>query len=1037
MSQQSLTSIAPYFDDFDSHKEYYAMLFNPARPVQARELTQMQTILQNQVGSFAKHVFNDNSLVINANIEHSTDKFALQVLDDAVNYPGSADLVTLFLGKLVTSNGTTSKVISVDQENFKLVFEYVSGVGFSTDLDDSLQGPLGTSVDLVSIVSGSIKNATTVKCADGIIFADNMFLVVKAQEIVVDSDVDGIYHVGYVKSESIVTSIEDSSLGDPSNGTNNASSPGADRYHVELTLTSYIDGQSAPANFIEFFVIEDKIVTKDINTSDYSNILDILAERTSDTNGDYSVEDFPINIDEHATDDTKLNIELSAGKAYVSGYEAEITKTKIIELNKARETLNITNDASWFDGGTYFVVASTNNGHDIVCLGPNAETPDFVIGESIIAYGGLSGTGATLGSLTVTGLKRVNSELRLYVTDVDSISGTVSSIVSVGKTYSSDKWYANLNRLAGFTTLFGQPTSPIVEYLEYQQLKSVSAISHYYNKMFKGLIVNSSGQIVLNGSGGDSFGGLDDIITVTKRNGTAATASFHNSISISGAGTSTLTLSDSSNFVTGDQYDINVVVYAETVTIRTKTKNTGIEANVQVSSANPKNSAYTLGHEDVYAITKIYQTDNFLGGDIDTANASNNKAVKVTHNSSDVLDVTEVFTSNAGWLDTGQRDVYYETAEITGLNHTNVSGLTSGSGTTNYIVVYSYYEHSSSGKCFTADSYETIEEINDYSSINNAITYGLSNSIDFRFKKSELSLTPTYPYQDRQLTSNVEIYLSRYDTVFIDKNGNFGINEGIPSTSPVEPDEISDTMTIYTLNVPAYTPGTNSVIKMKNINKNYTMKEIGNLHTRLENLEEIASLSLLEKSAADLTIVDPNGLEMYKSGIFVDSFESSDLHNKADPDYSLAINTNSGFGTGISETFDLEMIEAGATSYDWAVGLHTVSLAYVNNSMPLVENTQVTKAKEINPFDFKRWNGGCVLIPNFTDKILPVPPVVVYPPRQPPKRHDLPVVVVLPVPPRLEQEDDWWINIEDEKPVIFNPGGGGAGGGGMDWRRFR
>ena len=39
---------SPYFDDFDEAKNYNKILFKPGVAVQARELTQLQSILMNQ-----------------------------------------------------------------------------------------------------------------------------------------------------------------------------------------------------------------------------------------------------------------------------------------------------------------------------------------------------------------------------------------------------------------------------------------------------------------------------------------------------------------------------------------------------------------------------------------------------------------------------------------------------------------------------------------------------------------------------------------------------------------------------------------------------------------------------------------------------------------------------------------------------------------------------------------------------------------------------------------------------------------------------
>ena len=42
-------NVTPYFDDFDEAKKFFKILYRPAYSVQARELSQMQSILQNQI----------------------------------------------------------------------------------------------------------------------------------------------------------------------------------------------------------------------------------------------------------------------------------------------------------------------------------------------------------------------------------------------------------------------------------------------------------------------------------------------------------------------------------------------------------------------------------------------------------------------------------------------------------------------------------------------------------------------------------------------------------------------------------------------------------------------------------------------------------------------------------------------------------------------------------------------------------------------------------------------------------------------------
>ena len=49
MPQNTNLNISPYFDDFDKDNNFYRVLFRPGYPIQARELTTMQSILQNQL----------------------------------------------------------------------------------------------------------------------------------------------------------------------------------------------------------------------------------------------------------------------------------------------------------------------------------------------------------------------------------------------------------------------------------------------------------------------------------------------------------------------------------------------------------------------------------------------------------------------------------------------------------------------------------------------------------------------------------------------------------------------------------------------------------------------------------------------------------------------------------------------------------------------------------------------------------------------------------------------------------------------------
>ena len=64
MPQQTNLNVSPYFDDFDDNKDFHKVLFKPGFPVQARELTTLQSILQSQIEKFGDHFFKEGSQII-------------------------------------------------------------------------------------------------------------------------------------------------------------------------------------------------------------------------------------------------------------------------------------------------------------------------------------------------------------------------------------------------------------------------------------------------------------------------------------------------------------------------------------------------------------------------------------------------------------------------------------------------------------------------------------------------------------------------------------------------------------------------------------------------------------------------------------------------------------------------------------------------------------------------------------------------------------------------------------------------------------
>ena len=77
-------NLSPYYDDFTESKKFHRILFRPSFAVQARELTQSQTILQNQIERVSDHLFKQGAMVIDV---RTPEEFKKGNLRGSVNIP--------------------------------------------------------------------------------------------------------------------------------------------------------------------------------------------------------------------------------------------------------------------------------------------------------------------------------------------------------------------------------------------------------------------------------------------------------------------------------------------------------------------------------------------------------------------------------------------------------------------------------------------------------------------------------------------------------------------------------------------------------------------------------------------------------------------------------------------------------------------------------------------------------------------------------------------------------------------------------------
>ena len=385
MAQKTNLNISPYYDDFDAGKNFYRVLFKPGFPVQARELTTLQSILQNQVESFGNNIFKEGSMVLPGAATFDNQFSAVKL--NAVNLGVDVSVyIQSFVGKTITgqTSGVTASIQKVaftsesDSVTDLTIYVNYKNSGDDSTSDVFLDGESLSASENVTYGNTTINagtpfasliadDATSIGSAvsidNGVYFVRGTFVNVSKQTIILDYYTNTpTYRIGLRVDELLVGPKDDESLYDNAKGFTNFAAPGADRLKISLTLTKKPINDLSDANFIEILRVEDGAIKKVVDKSVYNIIRDYMAERTYDESGSYAVDEFDLNILECLNDrlgndgiylDTEVTeqgndpsddlmcVQVSPGKAYVKGYDVEVDVANTIDVEKPRDTETI------------------------------------------------------------------------------------------------------------------------------------------------------------------------------------------------------------------------------------------------------------------------------------------------------------------------------------------------------------------------------------------------------------------------------------------------------------------------------------------------------------------------------------------------------------------------------------------------------------------------------------------------------------------------------------------------------------------------
>ena len=501
MPQKTNLNINPFYDDFDRENNFYRVLFKPGFPIQARELTTLQSILQDQIESFGSHMFKEGSMVIPGNVNYDSEYYSVKINQEHLGINVSVYASSL-IGKRV--RGETSGIVAivdgysaiseVDGIDAPTLFvKYLNSgsnneVAYFTDGEVLLteeafaygNTTISEGESVVTLISqNACYRGSSVSIGNGVYFVRGTFVNVSQDKLVLDAySGNPSYRVGLTILEEIVSAKDDSSLYDNAKGYSNYAAPGADRLKISTTLSKKSLNDYTDKTFIELIRIDNGEIKKLQDKSSYNLIRDYFAKRTYEESGDYSVGKFGVEVKESLNDeisnegvfnsdqttdqgntpsDDLVSVKISSGKAYVRGYDIETVGTTVLDVDKPRDTQTVSNSLVPFEFGT---LVKVNN----VFGTPKITTTTETVGLwNQRKSSNTAGTGTQIGEARVYSFsvsdapyEGATTDWDLYLFDVQTYTSlTLNQAVTAGQAPEGSFIEGVSSGASGFTTNVG------------------------------------------------------------------------------------------------------------------------------------------------------------------------------------------------------------------------------------------------------------------------------------------------------------------------------------------------------------------------------------------------------------------------------------------------------------------------------------------------------------------------------------------------------------------------------------------------------
>jgi hypothetical protein len=932
-----------YKDDYSDSDNYYKVLFNNGRALQQRELNQLQTIIQTDLKINSDFLYKHGQAAVGGatTVKNKSNFIKLNTNTDAGGRALPTDLTTVE-GKIFDQSSPAikfrvNKAVAADGDDSAVLYvTYIDGADQDGAAAEGISITPGEtfaladdSITLISITGeDAIGHGTLFEVADGKFYLDGHFVHTAKQTLVL-SKFTSTYSgtVGFNVTEEIITTAEDQDLFDNSGVNLNLASPGADRFRITLTLID--KNTTEPGEY--FFPIAEiarGAMFRDnaqANAIESRDLDDTLAQRTYEESGNYTTNKMFVDFETNVDNAEKIDMIVSPSTAYVNGYRHSYISDIRIPIDKPRTLQTISSTASSASYGNY-VVATTMKGIMRVDQFGQVNLRDA------ITHGG-----NTIGQARIRAIEKFNDDFKIYLFDI--IMAAAKNFGMVKSIGTSTTVYGDVNQdntgVAAQSGLF----TPIEDAINNDLFFPVSkdrprSISEMIVTTQHRLTATSSGTtatLSATSIGSDYvFDDGNSWIGVLNSSGVVDTDM---SVSIDGAD-ATIT-----NLTSGAAHTFLVYAFKtgnlanNKANHKTKTLTTVAAAAITPATIDGIANCISLSKTDIYDIVSITKSS---------------------------VDISDRYI-----LDNGQKDNFYDVGKLI-----LKAGSAAPSG--DVTVSFRYFAHGANGDFFAVNSYLADLAYEDVPShrTKSGSTIELREVLDFRPVRATEGLnfhTGTsnhifpLPRVNDTLTYKIQFYLGQKGIAYVHESGKIGIELGEAEEFPKYPRLDKSYLKLARCHLFPYMLSDEDIYVSHMDNRRYTMRDIGNIEKRVDEIEELTSLNMLETETNGLTFLDASGNARLKSGITADNFSNHVQSDTTLADYRASIDPARNELRPEFVSRPIELVYDHAASTNAVIKGDKVMLSYTESTYR--EQASASRQISVNPFGTERQTGTIVMSP--------------------------------------------------------------------------